>query len=215
MMPVDFAALAQQCAPSVHPTTLQAVVRTESGFNPYAIGVVGGRLARQPRNVEEAVATARALEAGGWNYSVGLGQVNRGNFARYGLDVVSAFDPCANLRAGAAILSDCYTRALSRQPSQQKALLASFSCYYSGNFERGFRADFGGTSYVQRVAANVSPAAASAVVAAPIQVIPEKTSIATAAPHAGQKVGKALSQQPTADLAPAQRGWDAFGSFRR
>ena len=35
------------------------VVRVESSGNPYAIGVVGGRLQRQPKNLAEAVATAK------------------------------------------------------------------------------------------------------------------------------------------------------------
>lgn len=36
-----FLALAMQCAPSVHPDTALAVARVESGFNPYAIGIIG------------------------------------------------------------------------------------------------------------------------------------------------------------------------------
>jgi len=166
MMPVDFNTLAQQCAPGVHPTTLQALVRTESSFNPFAIGVVGGRLARQPNNRDEAVATVKALDAAGWNYSMGLSQVNRANLGRYGLagpDAVAAFDPCANLRAGSAILSDCYRRASRQMGTGQPALRAALSCYYSGNFQRGFVADSGSryapSSYVQRVVANATPAA--------------------------------------------------------
>jgi type IV secretion system protein VirB1 len=62
MAPLDFMALAQHCAPQVAPATLAAIVRTESDFHPYAIGVVHGRLVRQPANVGEAIATARALE---------------------------------------------------------------------------------------------------------------------------------------------------------
>ena len=46
---------------------MQHVMRVESSFNPYAIGVVGGRLERQPRNLPEAVATARMLEKNGFN----------------------------------------------------------------------------------------------------------------------------------------------------
>lgn len=53
------------------------VVRVESSYNPYAIGVVGGRLVRQPRTLDEAVSTARMLEQRGLNFSVGLAQVNR------------------------------------------------------------------------------------------------------------------------------------------
>jgi len=105
---IDFIALSQQCAPHVDPTTLQALVRTESAFNPYAIGVVGGRLQRQPRNRAEAIATARALDAQGINFSVGLGQVNKSNLSQHGLNFQTAFDLCANLQAGAEILRDCY-----------------------------------------------------------------------------------------------------------
>ena len=139
---LDFNTLAQQCAPSVHPTTLQAVVRTESGFNPYAIGVVGGRLVRQPRDRAEAVVTAKALDAQGINFSMGLGQVNKANLARYGLTYETAFDLCANLRAGADILHDCYARAAKTMGPGDGALRAALSCYYSGNFTRGCHAGF-------------------------------------------------------------------------
>ena len=72
----------------------------------FAIGVVGGRLARQPQNMEEALATARMLESKGYNFSVGIAQVNRANLGRYGLDSYrKAFDTCDNLAAGARILA--------------------------------------------------------------------------------------------------------------
>ena len=128
---MDFLALAHQCAPAVHPQTMAAVAQVESGFNPFAIGVVGSRLQRQPRNKAEAMATAKALEQAGLNFSLGLGQVNRHNLARYGLDYDSAFDPCANLRAGSLILKECFERALLRFKDQQQALQGALSCYYS------------------------------------------------------------------------------------
>ena len=135
------------CAPLVAADTAQALISVESRGNPYAIGVVAGRLARQPRNLPEAVVTARALEAGGWNYSAGLAQINRVNFVRHGLTVESAFDPCGNLRAMQAILGGCFERASARaQP--QVALRRAFSCYYSGNFQTGFQ-----HGYVQKVVA--------------------------------------------------------------
>lgn len=213
---MDFLALAQQCAPDVHPTTLQAVVRTESGFNPYAIGVVGGRLARQPRNEGEAVATAVALERAGWNYSVGLGQINRSNLPRYGLDLPTAFDPCANLRVGAAILKDCYVRARSRVPSSQAALHAALSCYYSGNFQRGFRADADGTSYVQRVAGKAAVAPALAPESIAIPVARDRRAAAEAVPIKQDKGERALvpSRQPPPEIDSKQRSWDAFGVFQ-
>ena len=149
---MDFIALSQACAPAVHPTTMAAVVHVESGFNPFAIGVVGGRLVRQPRNLPEAVATAQALEKAGYNFSVGVAQINRYQLAGHGLDYTSAFDACASLRAGADILQKCFGRARALYPIEQHALQASMSCYYSGNFSRGFANEGAGQgSYVQRV----------------------------------------------------------------
>ena len=151
-------------------------MRTESGFNPYAIGVVRGHLVRQPRDREEAVATAKALDTQGINFSMGLGQVNKTNLARYGLTYETAFDPCENLRAGSAILRDCYERATAALGQGTPALRAAISCYYSGNFTRGESADAGGTSYVQRVAANAQMAADSTSVVPAIPVVMDSQS---------------------------------------
>jgi type IV secretion system protein VirB1 len=120
------------------------VVRVESSYNPYAIGVVGGRLVRQPKNLPEALATVRMLEGRGFNFSIGLAQVNRYNLDKYGLDSYEkAFEPCANLKAGSKILAECYQRANGDWGK-------SFSCYYSGNFSTGFR-----QGYVQKIYASV------------------------------------------------------------
>ncbi|SAK79282.1 lytic transglycosylase, catalytic [Caballeronia hypogeia] len=167
--PLSFEKLAAECAPDVDPITLRGVVSTESSWNPYAIGVVGGRLERQPRSLAEAVATARELERQGFNFSLGLGQVNRSNFARYGERYETVFDPCRNLKAGGAILKDCFLRAKAQISDDQRALRAAFSCYYSGNFTRGFRSEKAGqSSYVQKVVANAMEAAPPI----PIPVVP-------------------------------------------
>lgn len=169
---MDFLALAQTCAPAVHPTTMAAIMRVESGFNPYAIGVVNGRLARQPANKAEAVATAKALEEAGYNFSLGAAQVNRHNLARYALTYETAFDPCESIRAGAGILKECYDRARVQFKGEQPALQAAFSCYYSGNFSTGFRPDFPGQpSYVQKVLSNAERSSTPAVAALAIPVI--------------------------------------------
>lgn len=146
---------------------MAAIVRVESSGNPYAIGVVKGRLARQPRNKEEAIATARALEQGGWNFSMGVGQVNRYNLAKYGLTYDTVFDPCTNLKAASAILSECYQRAANSKTHGSNALGAALSCYYSGNFTTGYR-----HGYVQKVVSRASTAApaSSAAQAMPIPV---------------------------------------------
>jgi len=144
-----FIALALACAPDVHGQTAQALVQVESNFNPWAIGVVGGALVRQPRNRAEALSTARALRAQGWSFSVGLGQIHVGNFDRLGLTLESAFDPCNNLAAMQAILSDCFGAAPGQGTAprhEQLALRQALSCYYSGNYATGFR-----HGYVRRV----------------------------------------------------------------
>ncbi len=152
-----FIALALACAPQVHADTTRALVSVESAFNPWAIGVVGGALARQPRHRSEAVATARALQAAGWNFSVGLGQINLGNLERLGLTLESAFEPCTNLAAMQAVLAECFDRArapASKPPVDQAALRHALSCYYSGNFATGFR-----HGYVRKVVAAASTTA--------------------------------------------------------
>jgi type IV secretion system protein VirB1 len=151
---LEFLALAQECAPMVAPQTMAAVVSVESGYNPNAIGVVGGRLARQPKSRDEAIATARQLEKDGWNFSLGVAQINRHNLPKYQITYEQAFDVCTNLRIGAQILEECYVRAVKRTPEPQAALQAAFSCYYSGNFTRGFKPDVADKpSYVQKVLA--------------------------------------------------------------
>jgi len=134
-----FLALAMACAPQVHPATVRAVVGVESSFNPYAIGVVGGALVRQPRSQAEALSTARALHAAGWDFSVGLGQINQRNFSRLGLTIESAFEPCMNLRTLQVVLTECFDRAMHRLQHHTAAVRAALSCYYSGNFDTGLR----------------------------------------------------------------------------
>lgn len=156
-----FLTLALACAPQVHTHTAHALVSVESAFNPWAIGVVGGALVRQPRHRAEALATARALQAAGWNFSVGLGQINMGNFERLGLTLDAAFEPCANLAAMQSVLAECFDRArapaaaangttttATSPPVDQTALRQALSCYYSGNFATGFR-----HGYVRKVVA--------------------------------------------------------------
>lgn len=162
---VIFAGLVAACAPQVHATTAEALVAVESGFNPFAIGVVGGALVRQPRHRAEAIATARALKATGWNFSIGLGQINLANFKRLGLTIESAFEPCANLAAMQTVLAECFdlaSRAASSPPIRQVALRQALSCYYSGNFATGFR-----HGYVRKVVGAVNTTTAPVSTAHP------------------------------------------------
>ena len=146
-----FLATALACAPQVHVDTSRALVSVESSFNPWAIGLVGGTLHRQPRHRAEAIATARALQAAGWNFSLGLAQINKHNLPRLGLTIETAFDPCRNLAAMERVLSECFTQthvSFQMPAAAQVGLRKALSCYYSGNFITGFR-----HGYVRKVVA--------------------------------------------------------------
>ncbi len=156
---------------AVSPEVMQHIVQVESGANPYAIGVVDGHLVRQPRNMDEALATAQMLESKGYNFSLGIAQVNRSNLERYGLDSYrKAFNTCDNLAAGAQILAKCYASAHAEWGK-------AFSCYYSGNFTAGFR-----DGYVQKVYASINRDAKEKTAAPPPvnQAIPLATPAASA-----------------------------------
>ena len=191
---LDFPQLVAECTEGVAPVFLERIVSVESSFNPWAIGVVGGYLARQPANRSEAVATARALHDAGWNFSLGLGQVNRHNLSRYGLDYESVFEPCDNLRVTARIFDECLQRARGALP-EERAQKAAFSCYYSGNFTRGLQPEGSEQqSYVDRIMAvsTTQPAVDVTVAAIPVIAAPSKRT--PAAPPKAQKSGARLSR---------------------
>lgn len=159
---MDLLTQIQQCAPTVHADTMRRIVQVESGFNPYAIGVVGAHLERQPRSHAEALATIRWLDGSGYNYSVGLAQINKRNLPAHGLTSVTALQACPNLRAGAAILTACFARASKTHVPAQTALRAAFSCYESGNFATGFK-----DGYVLKILGSVRSTYAAASVVTP------------------------------------------------
>ena len=172
---------------AVPPDVMQHVVRVESSYNPYAIGVVGGRLARQPRSLPEALATARMLERSGYNFSLGLAQVNRYNLGKYGLTYETAFATCPNLRAGARILADCNVRAGGDWGK-------SFSCYYAGDFTTGFR-----HGYVQKVYASMRTMPIAQ--AAPIPVVARARSAGDPRPAARRSGRRASASTPASRVA--------------
>lgn len=136
------------CASIIEPSTMQALVQVESTYNPYAIAVVDGEQIKQPKTYDEAVFAIDKLEQQGLNYSVGLGQVNKSNFKKYGTDGKKLLDPCENLTVSSLILSDCFLA------SPNKSVAEALSCYYAGNFSYGFVKEKkvkGYTSYVERV----------------------------------------------------------------
>ncbi|MBN3815178.1 lytic transglycosylase domain-containing protein [Paraburkholderia sp. Se-20369] len=145
----DLVSMMQRCAPNVHPTTLSAIVKTESSGRMYTLldngpanlpYSVRKTMLRSiyPESATEAASVARDLIARGHIVDIGLTQLNNRNLARLGLTVDQAVDPCTNLWAGGTVLSNFYVNASKQYRDQQGALLAAISAYNTGDFEKGF-----------------------------------------------------------------------------
>lgn len=143
--------MAIDCAQAFASPLMQQIIRVESSGNPYAIGVVGNSLQRQPRNKIEAVATAKMLDARGFNYSIGIGQVNKVHFSRLGWnsDMLKGFNDCHNVLAANDIYEACRYKAIKAGYSVNPEFTtvdgikasasdaAALSCYYSGDLRAG------------------------------------------------------------------------------
>lgn len=204
---IEFIELAKTCAPDVHVTTITAIVRHESGFNPLAIGV-NGKPGRSifPKSRQEAVDEVRKLQAKGASFDAGYGQINNANWKWLGITPENVFDPCTNLKAAQRVLVQCYEGA-SKAHQGQAALHAALSCYNTGNYTYGLK-----NGYVRKVLAGAGMKV-PALTSAPSTVSPN-TKPQPAAPepitNAQPQTGDAFSQ-PRPD-AFAQPRPDAFQS---
>lgn len=183
-MPLDLATLlllAPACGPNVAPSTLLAVARAESGFDPLAIGVTGSRPSRLTFPSRDAAAeAARRLVASGQNIDLGLAQINVRNLASLGLSIDEAFDPCRSLAASAKVLQAGFARAAPRPGEEQVGLRTALSFYNTGDQTRGFR-----NGYVARVVA----AAASLAAAGPRRTLRPPSAPTKARPPAWDSFG--------------------------
>lgn len=168
-------ALASQCAPSVAPETVLAIIQTESSGEQFALNVNGGRQPARQGNAADAAATARRYVAAGYSVDLGLGQINSRNMRWLGLTWETVFDPCTNVAALARVLTTNYN-AVRAGRDPQTALRVALSMYNTGSQTRGFR-----NGYVAKVVGNagvVSTAALSRdeipafAIAAPASVDP-------------------------------------------
>jgi type IV secretion system protein VirB1 len=156
----SFQTLAQACAAKVPVSTLEAIARTESALYPYALSInrphqLARRqgwnrgtitLERQPTSREEAVAWTKWLLAQGITVSIGLLQVNSEHAALLHVTPEQLFDPCTNLRAGAALLSATYSATARIQGEGFAALDSALSYYNTGSPTAGLS-----NGYVQQV----------------------------------------------------------------
>jgi type IV secretion system protein VirB1 len=145
-------ALASQCAPSVAPETVLAIIQTESSGEPFALNVNGGRQPARQANAADAAATARRYVAAGYSVDLGLGQINSRNMRWLGLTWETVFDPCTNVAALARVLTTNYN-AVSAGRDPQTARRVALSMYNTGSQTRGFR-----NGYVAKVVSNAGVA---------------------------------------------------------
>jgi type IV secretion system protein VirB1 len=156
----SFQSLAQSCAANVPVSTLEAIARTESALFPCALSInrphqLARRqgwnrgtitLERQPVSREEAVAWTKWLLERGVTVSIGLLQVNSEHAALLHLTPEQLFDPCTNLRSGAALLSATYSATARIKGEGFAALDSALSYYNTGSPTAGLT-----NGYVQQV----------------------------------------------------------------
>jgi len=161
--PTSFQTLAQSCAANVPVSTLEAIARTESALYPYALSInrphqLARRqgwnrgtitLERQPASLEEAIAWTKWLLAQGLTVSIGLLQVNSEHAYLLHLTPEQLFDPCTNVRYGAALLSATYAATARTQGEGFAALDSALSYYNTGSPTAGLN-----NGYVQQVKAH-------------------------------------------------------------
>ena len=168
-MPIDIHHI-QQCAPSAPTSIIEAIIRTESSFNPLAINMNRGvKLTRQPASRKEAEAWVRWLKANGYNFDAGLMQINSGNWEKLGLTPESVFDVCENIRAGSELFSENYSRATRAFGPGRTSLVSALSAYNTGDFNAGIR-----NGYVSRVVQNARAGEIGTIEEIPPLIPPDK-----------------------------------------
>lgn len=131
--------LMTQCAPLISPVTMTAIIRQESGGNPYAINDNTVRLPVAPKTKEEAVVIATQRINAGHSVDMGLTQINSKNLKKLGLTVEQIFEPCTNLKASQSILLDAWE-------GSKGSLIGTLSAYNTGK-----TSSVAGLKYAQQV----------------------------------------------------------------
>lgn len=169
------------CAPDVHPVTMAAVVKQESGGHPWTINDNTEKKSYRFESKDEAAAKAIELISAGHSVDIGLAQINSRNLAKLGLSVNEALDPCKNIAAGAKILKANYEAT--------ESLPAALSAYNTGksDSERG-----------RKYAEQVFQHAGVAVPAIPGGKMPDLPEI---------KYQPSPSKQPPSSSSPFQPRW--------
>lgn len=191
-------ALATQCAPTVAPETVLAIVQTESSGDPFALNVNGGRQPARQTNAADAAATAQRHVAAGYSVDLGLGQINSRNMRWLGLTWENVFDPCTNIAALGFVLTSNYN-AVKTGRDPQSALRVALSMYNTGSQTRGFQ-----NGYVAKVVSKAGVVSGPAYRPSTIPTISEPTSIDQL------ELTVAENEPQVAPRRPAPPSWNVF-----
>ena len=196
---------------------MQAMVRTESRFNPYAIGVVGGHLAsqplaRSPKRCRRPKRWMRSASTSAWALARSIEPTFLNTASPMRLRSTFA-QTCKPAPTSCAAATHVQPHAWPMRHCEPR-----FRGYLGGNFTRGLKADFRGTSYVQRVSANAQATSASIDVPA-IPVAMDRTSSTptrqarSAAPRFNAANGSQAAAPTDAASDTSHPSWDAFGDY--
>lgn len=147
----DVPVLLTECAPMDQHQILNALIKTESGGDPFVIHDNSSRKKFLSKTAEEAISTADTLLHQGHSIDMGLVQINSKNLPKLGLSVRQVFDPCTNIKAASTIWGWGLQMAVGKYGVGQQATLASVSAYNTGSLSAGFA-----NGYVQKVVSNMS-----------------------------------------------------------
>jgi type IV secretion system protein VirB1 len=139
---IDLPATIQQCSVGVHPETVTAIVRHESGGNPLALNIDGATVI--PADYADAVRIQAAALAAGKSTDTGLMQINSRWLKKLAIAPSRLFEPCANVQIGTQILRQYYSLTWSQSGNIRDALIGALSMYNTGSATAGY-------GYVQKV----------------------------------------------------------------
>lgn len=140
-MIIDFNPYLTCSDPYAHRSIMSAIVKVESGGNPWAMNInskSGQRLLYQAKTLEQAQAWVRWFVANNYNIDIGIAQINIKNIQKAKMDPVDFLDPCINLRMAGQILKGNYDTASKSSYSTDDAIKKAISAYNTGNFRYGF-----------------------------------------------------------------------------
>lgn len=141
-MVIDYTPYLSCSDPYAHRSVMTAIVKVESGGNPWAININsknGQRLLYPAKSLEQAQAWIRWFVANNYNIDIGIAQINIKNIQKQGLDPVTFLEPCTNLKMAGQILKANYVSAAKNSANSDDAVKKAISAYNTGNGRDGFR----------------------------------------------------------------------------